>query len=315
MAKRKDNPGGDMTTILLVVGGGAVLYWYLNNFGPNGAVTNSAGAVVGQSWWQSWFGGTGTATVAGATTTTPTPTTTNTTPTALTGLAAQLQSLAGPSNTMLNVDQWNYYYYQLGNPSYSPAQSAAIAAAAGGDNPMTVTTYLAAVQSAAVGAGAGSSTSGGAAPPPGTTPQSVMYSVLADTAFWSTVTAAINNANMGGNAVVSGVVANIKADLSTGSSGGSAPNLTPYATSVTALEQNILATVQGAIQVQVATAAVGTGSPFPIIDPLVPPFQGMAGIVPVGATRPSGYGGLSAGAGKPIGMNFGGWKPVNKWRN
>ena len=37
--------------MLVVAGGGFALYWYLNNYGPNGAV--SAGSL---SWWSQWFG-------------------------------------------------------------------------------------------------------------------------------------------------------------------------------------------------------------------------------------------------------------------
>lgn len=42
-----------LITALIVGAGGFAIYWYVTNYGPNGAV--SAGAV---SWWNTWFGAT-----------------------------------------------------------------------------------------------------------------------------------------------------------------------------------------------------------------------------------------------------------------
>jgi hypothetical protein len=44
--------GSEVMTVVLVAGGGLAVYWYITNYGPNGAV--SAGNA---SWWQTWFGG------------------------------------------------------------------------------------------------------------------------------------------------------------------------------------------------------------------------------------------------------------------
>ena len=57
--------------------------------------------------------------------------------------ASALIDAAGGANSF-NVDQWNYYWGQLGGTVLTPAQSAAVATAAGGDNPMDVNAYLAA---------------------------------------------------------------------------------------------------------------------------------------------------------------------------
>lgn len=52
---------GDLIKLLVVAGGGLALYYYLNNYGPNGAIAT----VGGLSWWATWFG-----TSTGATTST-----------------------------------------------------------------------------------------------------------------------------------------------------------------------------------------------------------------------------------------------------
>jgi hypothetical protein len=50
MSKENESSSGMMTALIL--GGGALaVYWYLNNYGPNGAVSAS-----NPSYWQSWFG-------------------------------------------------------------------------------------------------------------------------------------------------------------------------------------------------------------------------------------------------------------------
>ena len=174
--------GGDNTTMLLVIGAGAVaLYWYLNNYGPNGAITNSAGQVIGLSYWQTWFGGatTTTATTVATSTTPVTSVTTPANPTPITTpqqpvvsqpsttvpvtatptnpiaatssvdpATALITQSGGNPNAQYNVDQWNYFSYQLGWPTLTPTQSGNVAAAAGGDNPMSVSQYLTAMQSA-----------------------------------------------------------------------------------------------------------------------------------------------------------------------
>ncbi len=61
--------------------------------------------------------------------------------------ASALIDAAGGVNS-LNVDQWNYYFYQLGGTVLTAAQSAAVATAAGGDSPMSVDAYLAALKAA-----------------------------------------------------------------------------------------------------------------------------------------------------------------------
>ena len=174
--------GGDNTTMLLVLGVGAVaLYWYLNNYGPNGAITNSAGQVIGLSYWQTWFGG-ATTTTAPTVATSTTPVTSVTTPANPTPITTPQQPVVsqpsttvpvtatptnpiaatssvdpatalitqsgGNPNAQYNVDQWNYFSYQLGWPTLTPTQSGNVAAAAGGDNPMSVSQYLTAMQSA-----------------------------------------------------------------------------------------------------------------------------------------------------------------------
>jgi hypothetical protein len=61
----------DLMTLALVAGGGYLLYWYLNNYGPNGAAFSATGVQVGPTYWQQWFGGTTTPAVAAPVTTAP----------------------------------------------------------------------------------------------------------------------------------------------------------------------------------------------------------------------------------------------------
>ena len=171
----------DMTMILVLGAGAVALYWYLNNYGPNGAITNSAGQVIGLSYWQTWFGGatTTTATTVATSTTPVTSVTTPANPTPITTpqqpvvsqpsttvpvvatptnpiaatssvdpATALITQSGGNPNAQYNVDQWNYFSYQLGWPTLTPTQSGNVAAAAGGDNPMSVSQYLTAMQSA-----------------------------------------------------------------------------------------------------------------------------------------------------------------------
>ena len=59
----------EIMTWLIVAAGGLAVWWYLNNYGPNGAIATYGGT----SFWTQWFGGT-----AAATTTTGTGTATPT---------------------------------------------------------------------------------------------------------------------------------------------------------------------------------------------------------------------------------------------
>jgi hypothetical protein len=63
----KDGGGsGNIINIVLLVGGAAAAYWYITNYGPQGAVYGANGAATGAvSWWNTWFG-TGTTTAAAA---------------------------------------------------------------------------------------------------------------------------------------------------------------------------------------------------------------------------------------------------------
>ena len=139
----KDN---ELMNIALIAGGGFAVYWYITNYGPNGAA--SAGNV---SWWQTWFGtstaaqvatgtGTGTSTTPAASINTsatgttagtgnglPAGTTPKQTSTPAPSLSSQLQAAAtaagyanivssgNPANTpgQLNADEWNYFYEQV----------------------------------------------------------------------------------------------------------------------------------------------------------------------------------------------------------
>lgn len=57
--------------------------------------------------------------------------------------ASALIDTAG--GNLFNVDQWNYFWAQLGGKPFTAEQTSAIETAAGGDNPMSVAAYLAAV--------------------------------------------------------------------------------------------------------------------------------------------------------------------------
>ena len=55
-----------MMNVLLIAGGGFALYYILNNYGPAGAVYNSSGQAVNQSYWDTWFGPSSSSTVNAA---------------------------------------------------------------------------------------------------------------------------------------------------------------------------------------------------------------------------------------------------------
>ena len=81
----KDKSG--LITALVIGGGAFALYWYLNNYGPNGAIS----AAGGLSWWQSWFGGAALPTTGA----TPTTSTTSTFP----GMTSPAPTTAAPAAT------------------------------------------------------------------------------------------------------------------------------------------------------------------------------------------------------------------------
>lgn len=144
---------GDIITLVAVLGGGYAAYWYMTNYGPNGAVHNAAGAKVGMSYWDSWFGSStpatqipavqpmtnqllpGSATIAPAPLNPPPPvnTTPSAPPTAVTtnpvtntpvdtqAVNANLTALTnalitasnGNSQSQMNADNWSFFLSQI----------------------------------------------------------------------------------------------------------------------------------------------------------------------------------------------------------
>lgn len=116
----------NMMTMVMVVGGIGVAYWYLTRYGPQGAAYNASGQQIAATWWDTWFGGSAqvaaqTSTNTGTTTsqtpsgsTTPPPSTT-------TDIRTRLLTAAG-GVTQLNADQWNYYRNSLFPPALTPNQ-------------------------------------------------------------------------------------------------------------------------------------------------------------------------------------------------
>jgi hypothetical protein len=142
----------DTLKIILLIGGGIAAWWYLTNYGPNGAV--SAGNV---SYWDTWFGtaaatatsstptsadpnpgydywnGTAWVSTAGTsiaptnpaptTSTTSTTTTSGSTPTSVATCTAPMAPAsstgatalisAANGQTQLTADDWNYYWSQI----------------------------------------------------------------------------------------------------------------------------------------------------------------------------------------------------------
>lgn len=151
-----------------IAAGGLLVYWYVNNYGPTGAV--SAGH---PSYWDTWFGtaavtpvttgtpapgttagtgtGTGTQTGTGGTVA-PAPTTgINTGSTAGDQLAATLLAKSGLNATsMANADNWGYYFNTLGTPMSSAQFMLAFPNITATDrgNTMTVNQYVQAVMAA-----------------------------------------------------------------------------------------------------------------------------------------------------------------------
>lgn len=77
-----------MMNVLLIAGGGFALYYILNNYGPAGAVYNSSGQAVNQSYWDTWFGPSSLSTVNAAAAAGSTPATSLPTSTPATSLPA-----------------------------------------------------------------------------------------------------------------------------------------------------------------------------------------------------------------------------------
>lgn len=118
---KKDN----MMTMVMVVGGLGLAYWYLTRYGPNGAAHNAAGQQIAPTWWDTWFGGA----VAPAQVTSNVPPTQSSTPGGSTqpppsttvNVRTKLLTAAG-GVTSLNADQWNYYRNSLFPPALTPEQ-------------------------------------------------------------------------------------------------------------------------------------------------------------------------------------------------
>lgn len=92
-------------TIVVIAGGGYLLYWYLQNYGPNGLVPSTPGGPG--SYWYSWFGsGAGTQTAAQQlAASTNTTSTTTTTGTGTTATASAPLATANPLATATQISQ------------------------------------------------------------------------------------------------------------------------------------------------------------------------------------------------------------------
>jgi hypothetical protein len=307
MAKRKakDNPANEMMMPLILVGGGLVLYWYLNNYGPNGAVTNSAGAVVGQSWWQSWFGGT-----AAAAANTTTTTTGGTAPAATATICQQVLS---------DTAFWAQLTSTLTLYGMPSAQA---------------TAYIANIQSSIT-----TSVSNGCQNPPGTTAATLEAALSAAVAQYgqqyaqsqvsgsaatlapSTPASPVATSNSVATALISAAGGNASTQLTASQWNYYYAQLYGQPSTPMTLGDNgqpmSVGTYIGYLQSNGWLSPTGTPLTTPQLGPATTQITGgggagVQGIVPVSATRPSGYGGMSGGG---MGMNFGGWKPANKWRN
>lgn len=149
-----------------IAGGAYLVYWYVTNYGPNGAV--SAGA---ESYWNTWFG---VATVPTGMNTAPVPTqqpaqATVIQPSAAVAVAptgntqlrtAMLQASSG--NTAITggyaiPDVWSYYFQQVSGRAITSAQLSAMfpPGANGTGAPLTIDQFLAALPSQGL-AGVGS---------------------------------------------------------------------------------------------------------------------------------------------------------------
>lgn len=122
---KKDN----MVTMLLVVGGVGLGYWYVTRYGPAGAAYNTAGQQVAPTWWDTWFGGAAPAQVPAGTQNTTTPTNqtqtpgggTQPAPSASTDVRTRLLTASGGVMSQ-TADQWNYYRNNLFPPALTPEQ-------------------------------------------------------------------------------------------------------------------------------------------------------------------------------------------------
>lgn len=178
----KSNPDmSGMMNLVLIAGGAYGAYWYITNYGPGGSVKNAAGAKIGPSWWDSWFGpapqpaqtalppGTGTVVMPNANTGSNMVVPVNTTGTVGTGTptgvpapvvnttALRTELLAHattngawmvPVQSGLTMDQWSYSY-NLIRPPITGAIADAMVAALGGNRAvlMTVDQYIILLQS------------------------------------------------------------------------------------------------------------------------------------------------------------------------
>lgn len=144
----------DIFTYVMIAAGAYGVYWYITNYGPQGAVNDTTGKPIpgNVSWWNSWFGTSTTAPQVQppsspsnqppATQNQP-PATQNQPPATPQTLVVggvssdQLLSRAGlPPTGKLNASQWNWYYGQIsGVPQNNVYMS-------DGGQPLTVFDYL-----------------------------------------------------------------------------------------------------------------------------------------------------------------------------
>jgi hypothetical protein len=168
----------DIIKYAAIAGGLYAVYWYLNNYGPTGAV--SAGSV---SYWSSWFGGTAAAPVVTQPTgpvnqppaqpvvTQPTgpitaPTNTGQAPkfSKYAALREAILQAAGITDAdaaqgrALSADQWNYYQNIVNPPALTGTQFGQVvgtlpASGYGSRGSMTIDQFMTALQSSGVFSG------------------------------------------------------------------------------------------------------------------------------------------------------------------
>lgn len=150
----------DIILYASIAGGAYLVYWYVTNYGPMGAV--SAGAM---SYWDSWFGQSAATLLPVNQGTMPTgpsqqvtPPVTSTTANPVNDLRSRLLAAASAgASTMMNADQWNYYRNNIAPPALTPAQFGAAfpnMTADRGPN-MTVDQFLSAINAAGLVGNAG----------------------------------------------------------------------------------------------------------------------------------------------------------------
>ncbi len=179
----------DIMKYALIAAGAYAVYWYLNNYGSQGAVYSSTGAKVNASYWDGLFGTTTTATVTpigsqpGSTTLTAAqqaqaaclpPNTWNAgtvhcdtpapAPPAMTVAAlrtailnaAGVNAYSANAGYSLSADQWNYYQNTVNPPALTGSEFGSVIAAlpAGVDrSSLTVDQFLSALLASGVGKG------------------------------------------------------------------------------------------------------------------------------------------------------------------